>query len=284
MATSIDRSDPGGRVAEVRARPAGAERVPYPIRIRRLEVLRTERLGSAIVRVTLGGPGLDGFVSLCPTEHVRLVFPDPDGTLRLPEPDGQMLRWPRPMPPSREYTVRRFDADAGELDVDLVLHDGGLAAGWAERVSPGEEIDVAGPPGGVAVADAYDHLLLAGDITALPAIGRWLEEMPAGATGWAFVEVADASEEVQLTAPPGVAVRWVHRGPVPPGSTDALAEAVRTVRVPDGGTVFAWVAGEAGAIRPLRRWVRDELGLGRDDHIVTGYWKRGVADFDEDDD
>ena len=86
-------------------------------------------------------------------------------------------------------------------------------------VRHGEEIDVAGPPGGVAVADAYDHLLLAGDVTALPAIGRWLEEMPAGATGWAFVEVADASEEIELTAPAGVTVRWVHRGPVPPGSS-----------------------------------------------------------------
>lgn len=79
-------------------------------------------------------------------------------------------------------------------------------------------------------------------------------------------------------------VRWVHRGPVPPGSSDALADAVREVRVPDGETVFAWIAGEAGSVRPLRRWVRDELGLGPDDHEVTGYWKRGVADFDEDDD
>ena len=125
----------------------------YPIGIRRLTVLRTQRLGPAIVRVTLGGPGLDRFLSFCPTEHVRLVFPDEDGTRRLPEPNGQMLRWPRPMPRSREYTVRRFNPDAGELDVDLVLHDGGLAAGWAEAVTAGEQIDVAGPPGGLAVPE-----------------------------------------------------------------------------------------------------------------------------------
>lgn len=45
--------------------------------------------------------------------------------------------------------------------------------------------------------------------------------------------------------------------------------------------MFVWLAGEAGAIKPLRRWVRDELGLGRDHSSITGYWKRGQADTHE---
>jgi len=36
-------------------------------------------------------------------------------------------------------------------------------------------------------------------------------------------------------------------------------------------------------LRPLRRWARHELGLGSGDARLTGYWKRGVADFDDDD-
>ena len=58
-----------------------------------------------------------------------------------------MLRWPRPMPVSREYTVRRYDPVAGELDVDVVVHAGGVASDWATgprrtaRARPG-------PPGG----------------------------------------------------------------------------------------------------------------------------------------
>ncbi|RZT85871.1 NADPH-dependent ferric siderophore reductase [Pseudonocardia sediminis] len=270
------------KLAVVRDRRTGSEKVPYPIRIRELQVLRSRMVGSALLRVTFGGEGLAGFVSHCPDEHVRLIFPEPDGSLRLPEPDGDMLRWPRPVPRSREYTVRRHDADAGELDIDIALHRGGLASDWAVDAAPGDTLHVAGPPGGLAVPHGYDRWLLAGDITALPAIARWLEGLPSDARGWAFVEVTDASEEIEIAAPAGVSVRWVHRGGVAPGLSDALEKAVREVRVPDGERVYAWIAGEAGSLKPLRRWVRDELGLAGDDHEITGYWKRGTADFDDD--
>ena len=68
----------------------------------------------------------------------------------------------------------------------------------------------------------YDRYLLAGDITALPAIARWLEMMPAAAAGWVFVEITDPSQEIELTVPEGVEVRWLHRGDVPAGHSDLL--------------------------------------------------------------
>jgi NADPH-dependent ferric siderophore reductase len=68
----------------------------------------------------------------------------------------------------------------------------------------------------------------------------------------------------------------------PPGHGDALERAVRSVAPVPGERVFAWMAAEAGVLRPLRRWVRHELGLGAGDTGLTGYWKRGVADFDDD--
>ncbi|WP_337832987.1 SIP domain-containing protein [Pseudonocardia sp. TMWB2A] len=46
--------------------------------------------------------------------------------------------------------------------------------------------------------------------------------------------------------------------------------------------MHAWVGGESASIRPIRRYLRDELGLGPEDRVVTGYWKYGVADFDGD--
>lgn len=276
-----DRSDVAGNLAVAYGRQTGATKVPYPILLRELEVLRTEEVGPSLVRLTLGGPDLAGFHSHCDEEHVRLVFPGEDGVLRLPVRDGDMLNWPRPRPVSREYTVRRHDPDAGELDLDFVVHQGGLAADWVRTVTPGERIPVAGPPGGLAIPHGYDRYLLAGDLTALPAIARILERLPDGARGWAFVEVDDASEELPLTAPDGVEVRWVHRDGVPAGVSDALERAVTAVRPPADAQVFAWVAGETTAIKPLRRWLRDELGLAAADRDVTGYWKRGVADFDD---
>lgn len=270
------------RIAEVRA-GLHAEKVGYPIGIREVEVVRTAMVGTGLLRLTLGGPGTEGFEAHAPDEHVKLVFPEPDGSLRLPERNGAMLRWPRPAPTSREYTVRRYDPATGELDIDIVPHDGGLASDWAHAVEPGAVVHVAGSPGGLIVPHTYDRYLLAGDITALPAIARWLEELPRTARGWAFVEVADAGEEIELSAPEGVEVRWLHRGDAPAGTGGALERAVTAVTVPEGERVYVWVAGEAGQIKPLRRWVRDVLGLDKADHDITGYWKRGVADFDEDD-
>ncbi|MFC4004175.1 siderophore-interacting protein [Prauserella oleivorans] len=269
------------RIAEVRAGTV-AEKVGYPIRVRAVEVLRTRPVGAGLLRVTLGGPGLEGFEAHAPDEHVKLIFADPDGILRLPEPDGLMLRWPRPSPTSREYTVRAYDPAAGELDIDIALHDGGLAAEWAKTARPGERVHVAGPPGGLIVPFTYDRYLLAGDITALPAIARRLEELPPTAAGWAVIEVSGPAEEIELVAPSGFEVRWVHRGERPPGTSDVLERTVRALPVSTQDRLYVWMAGEAGTLKPLRRWVRDELRLDRRDYDITGYWKRGVADYDED--
>ncbi|GAA3524844.1 siderophore-interacting protein [Amycolatopsis ultiminotia] len=271
------------RIAEVRA-GAHAETVPYPIRIRRTEVVRTEPAGSGLVRVTLGGPGTAGFESHAPDEHVKILFPDPDGTLRLPEPNGDLLRWPKPFPRTREYTVRRYDPASGELDLDIALHNGGLGADWARAVRPGETVHVAGPPSGLIVPRGYDRYLVAGDLSAVPAVARWLEELPRTAVGWAFAEVADASEEIELAAPDGFEVHWLHRGAAAPGTSGLLARAVQEIRVRQGERLYAWIAGEAGEIKPLRRWLRSDLGLAREDFDVTGYWKRGVADFEDEHD
>lgn len=270
------------RIAEVRA-GLRAEKVGYPIGIREAEVVRTAMVGAGLLRVTLGGPGTEGFEAHAPDEHVKLIFPDPDGSLRLPERNGAMLRWPRPALATRQYTVRRYDPGTGEIDIDVALHAGGLASEWASGARPGAVMHIAGPPGGLIVPPSYDCYLLAGDITALPAIARRLEELPGSAKGWAFVEVTDAAEEIELPAPEGFEVRWLHRGDLPPGTGDALVRAVTAVSVPKGERAYVWVAGEAGLIKPLRRWVRDELGLEKADHDITGYWKRGCADFDEDD-
>ncbi|WP_326701407.1 siderophore-interacting protein [Streptomyces sp. NBC_01754] len=270
------------RIAEVRAGLHG-EKVGYPITVRRTEVVRTAMVGAGLLRVTLGGAGTEGFQAHSPDEHVKLLFPDPDGSLRLPEQNGTMLSWPRPAPVSRQYTVRRYDPATGEIDIDIALHDGGLASDWGHGVRPGAVMHLAGPPGGLIVPHTYDRYLLAGDITALPAIARWLEELPRSAKGWAFIEVTDPAQQIELSAPEGVEVCWLHRGDLPPGAGDALARAVTAVTVPEGERVYVWVAGEAGQIKPLRRWARDELRLEKSDHDITGYWKRGVSDFDADD-
>ncbi|MEJ3655897.1 siderophore-interacting protein [Actinomycetes bacterium KLBMP 9759] len=262
-------------LAEVRA-GATAAKVGYPIRVREVEVVRTLRVTPGMIRVTLGGDGCKGFESHVPGEHVKIIMPDPEtGELRLPVQDGVLLAWPRPLPTTRDYTVRRYDADAAELDIDVVVHDGGLVSTWARKARAGDRVHVAGPPGGLVVPDVFDRYLIAGDHTALPAIEGRLSALPPSACGWVVVQVSRPDDEVALRAPSGIDVRWTRT----PAEFQA---AVTSVAVPEGERVYVWLAGEAGVLKPLRRWVRDELRLDRCDYDITGYWKRGVADFDDD--
>ncbi|MET8778937.1 siderophore-interacting protein [Nocardia sp. NPDC004654] len=277
----MDRAAYAERIVEVLSGEHGAK-VGYPIGLCEVEVIRTEQVGSGLLRITFGGADLAGFHSYVPDEHVRLIFPDEEGVLRLPEKDGLSLSWGKPRPVSREYTVRHFSAEDRELSIDFAIHPGGLASEWALKVVPGTKIHIAGPPGGVVVPKTYDKYLLAGDITALPAIARWLEWLPREASGWAFIEVSGPDEEIPLDPPAGVEVRWVHRGAAEPGTSDRFEKAVRTVEVSAGERVYVWLAGEAGVLKPLRRWVRTDLGVDPKDYLIAGYWKRGVADYDRD--
>ncbi|MGH8877731.1 MAG: siderophore-interacting protein, partial [Stackebrandtia sp.] len=107
----MNRDNPQARVREQHRTGTTLDRVPYPIGIRAAEIVRREEVTPRMLRLTLGGPGLDGLHTYQADDHVRIVFPDPDGTRRLPIPnDRQMLDWPRPFPTTRKYTIRRYDA------------------------------------------------------------------------------------------------------------------------------------------------------------------------------
>lgn len=196
----------------------------------------------------------------------------------MPVPDGDELEWPRPFPFSREYTIRGYRPEANEIDIDFVIHESGLASVWAQSAALGSTVHVAGPPGGYRISDDYDFYVMVADETALPALARWLEGSPADRRGAAIISVPAAASEIALTVPSGVEVICLHESDATPRT---LSDAARAVAIPEGALVFVWLAGEAGAIKPLRRWVRDDLGLSKKHSSITGYWKRGAADTHE---
>ncbi|MQY09079.1 siderophore-interacting protein [Actinomadura macrotermitis] len=239
-------------------------------------VLRTERVTPHMIRVVLGGPGLAGFGAGAFTDHyVKLLFPKPG--VAYPEPfDMGAIRAALPRdqwPVTRTYTVRAFDAAAGELTLDFVHHgDKGLAGPWAARAEPGDEIMFLGPGGGYAPDAGAGWHLLAGDESALPAIAASLERLPEGAPARVFVEVEGPAEEQVLTSPGKPEIVWLHRGGRPVG--EALVAAVRGLDFP-GGTVQAFVHGEAGFVKELRRHLRIERGLPLEQLSISGYWRLG---------
>ncbi len=178
---------------------------------RSLQVRRTELVTPHMRRITLAGDDMAGFPAGSDGAHIKVFLPRP-GQDRpvLPNLGPKGPVWPPPdqRPITRTYTVRRFDAMAGELDIDFVLHDdAGPASGWAARAKPGDFIGIAGPGGpDRAVMDADWHLL-AGDLSALPAIAATLESLPAAARGFAFIEVPDGRDEQPIETRADIAIR-----------------------------------------------------------------------------
>ncbi|MFO6454261.1 MULTISPECIES: siderophore-interacting protein [unclassified Aeromicrobium] len=247
----------------------------FDIKIRQLSVLGRAYVTPRMVRVTLGGPQLDGFESHVPHEHVKLVFPDPDtGVTRYPTQDGDHLDWPRPFPPTRDYTIRRYDAAAREIDIDFVVHAGGLASEWAQNAPVGSTIWVAGPRPDLVVPPEFGFHVLLGDETALPAIARWIEELPPGTRGVAAVEIHGDAERQDVKVPEGVSLHWLSRQGAPAGSTSLLGDFAEAIELPEGEHVYVFAQGEAGCIKPVRRWARAH-GFVKHDSDIGGYWRRG---------
>ncbi|MEU9733294.1 siderophore-interacting protein [Streptomyces sp. NPDC048002] len=250
-------------------RPARKPRRPHTA-----QVVRTERLTPHMQRVVIGGEGLAAIsADTCTDHYVKLLF-GPEG-VTYPEPfDLERIReeFPREQwPVTRTYTIRAWDPEHLEMTLDFVVHgDEGLAGPWALRARPGDVVRFMGPGGAYAPDATADWHLLVGDESALPAIARSLEALPDGSLALAFVEVAGPEEEQKIDS--DVEVIWLHRGDRPVGA--ALTEAVRGLTFPEG-RMHAFIHGEATFVKDLRRLLRVERDIPREDLSISGYWRLG---------
>ncbi|MEU3457800.1 siderophore-interacting protein [Micromonospora sp. NPDC006766] len=250
-----------------------------PKKVTAATVVRTERPTPHLIRLVLGGEELAGLPVGAYTDHyVKLLFP-PAG-VAYPHPidlatikrEFPAEQWPR----LRAYTVRAWDAAAGELTIDVVHHgDVGLAGPWAAALRPGDRVLFTGPGGAYAPDPTADWHLLAGDESALPAIAAACERLPVGARAKVFVEVEGPADELPLTSPGTVELTWLHRAGRPVG--EALIAAVRALDFPPG-RVHAFVHGEAAAVKELRQLLRVERGVPPEALSISGYWRRGLDD------
>lgn len=295
--------------------------VDSPFLLHRVRVARRTRLSDGFVRITFSGPTLDRFGDPGLDQRIKLILPAADGSLDgMPFADDWYDAW-RQLPDDRRpvirtYTTRAVRPGAQEVDVDLVVHEPcGPAGRFATDCVEGDEAVLLGPNrvgshgGGIDFRrpEASDRVLIAGDETALPAIVRILEDLPAHVRGAALVEVPREEDGAQLPLHPGVDVHVLVRGGAEHGSR--LATAVRAAaedllttsrgeepedvdvdsgllwEVPGDGVIpradgpfYAWLAGEAGAIKAIRRILVGELGVDRRSVAFMGYWRAGRSE------
>ena len=233
---------------------------------RTMTVISARKVTPSMLRVTLGGEGMAGYPEGQQGGYVKLRL-DP-----LPGKDKPMVR---------TYTIRA--QRDGEIDVDFALHetpDGshGPATDWALAARPGMMIELGGPGPAKPLPEGRDFYLIAGDMTALPAITVNLEALPHDAKGVAVLEVQDEADRQKIDAPDGVDIRWLVN-PQPGAQPDLLADALRAVPWPKG-KAYAWAACEFSAMKQLRAYLREERGLGADSLYISSYWKSGLTEED----
>lgn len=253
----------------------------HPVVFRTLQVMRTQRLTPHMQRIVLGGPELQGFHSAAPDDHVKLFFPDADGELVMPTLGANGVEFPPGVepPPMRDYTPLHHDAARNELTIDFALHGDGPAANWAERAAPGDRLGVGGPRGSFMVAEDFDAYVLIGDETALPAIARWLAQMPAGVRAHALIEIASDEDRQPLPSHAQVSTTWLPRNGVAAADSRLLEQALRMLAPPVGDT-FYWIAAESRRARAMRQYLDGERGVPKDWLRATGYWKHDLIKDD----
>lgn len=233
-------------------------RVRHELRRRLLTVSAVARITPLMQRITLTSPDLHDFVSASFDDHVKLIFPGSDDT-----------------PVMREYTPRSFDTANNTLVLDFALHDAGPATQWAMTAKVGDSLQIGGPRGSAVIPDDFDWHLLVGDETALPAIGRRLEELRAGVPV-ASIVIGDAQN---ITTKANWTSHWISRD----GTSDdtSLLRAALDKHVLPDGEGFVWIAAEAASARSLRSYIVETRGHPKAWTKAAGYWTRGKADTSE---
>lgn len=251
-----------------------SDSVALPPRIFRAEVVSVRRLTPVMTRVVLGGPGLADFRSTgVGDEYVRLFLPA-DGQTEPVLPTATATGWDYPdgvePGPMRTYTVRAVDPGAGTVTIDMVLHDGGVAAAWARTARPGDVVGLNTPDALYAPPPDMAWQLVVADAAGLPAAARLLEQTPPGVRTRAVLEVPTAADRQHIPVHDDIDICWVYGGNGQRAS--CLEQVVRTAERPTGPG-YIWVAGETRTMRGVRRHLRHELRLPCTAYKVVGYWQ-----------
>ena len=238
------------------------ERVRHELKRRTLTVSNVEKITPGMLRIELAGEDLADFVSLAPDDHIKVL---------VPGPGEEMAR--------RDYTPRRYDTDARTLVIDFAIHEAGPVTQWALGARPGDSLEIGGPRGSAVISDDVKNWLLVGDETALPAIGRRIEEAGSDVRITAVMAVADAAEHQILQTDAQLETHWAHRPLSEATDASALMAVLQSVELAPG--TFVWIAAEASVTRALRTYFVEERGYPLSWIKASGYWVKGKADATE---
>ncbi|ARM12825.1 MULTISPECIES: siderophore-interacting protein [Rhizobium] len=237
------------------------ERVRHDTRRRSLTVESITDITPGMRRIIFTGDELADFISLAPDDHIKIFIPMADGEER------------------RDYTPRRYDNAERRLTIDFALHEAGPITQWALGARPGDRLEIGGPRGSAVVSASVKRWLLIGDETALPAIGRRIEESGAGTMITTIAAVAGPVEEQAFETRADLHLHWAHRPLSQATDAASLLRLLATVDIPL--ETFVWIAAEATVTREIRNYLLTERAYPLSWIKASGYWVFGKADATE---
>ncbi|AKK29829.1 ABC transporter ATP-binding protein/permease [Mycobacterium sp. EPa45] len=219
-------------------------------------VERTEDVAPHCVRITMSSPTLFDDVDAGPTTWLRFWFPDPDrGSTEF----------------QRAYTLAWAEPEAGRFAIDVVLHEpAGPASAWASTAHPGMTIPVVslGSSPFAVPDDLPAGFLLIGDSASIPAINSIMAVLPPDLDVEVYLELHCESDTlIPLTPHPRRRLHWVTR-------TDdtSLAAAIEDR---DWSNWTVWAGTEAGALKHLRKRLKEDFGFPKTEVKAQAYWTQG---------
>jgi len=243
-------------------------------RILKAHVLRKHLVTPHMAELTLQSDDFAKMPDLGPDAFLYVFPPRPGESAPDVDYDFTWEAW-RARPPEerqvgRYYTVRRFRPDAGEVDIQMVLHGDGPLTTWASAAQAGDGVALWGPRAGFRSASAQGKwVFVAADDAGLPAAASILESLPSDTKGAALLEVLCADARQQIAAPAGVTISWLERGERTHG--ELLLRAVREASLPSED-VYAWAAADTTTTVAIRNHLRRERGVPGPAVCAVGYW------------
>lgn len=236
------------------------------------------------IRITFTGDDIPLFAETTPGVNNKILIP-PAGVNEIHFPDfnyetGEWTHPPEHLKPTiRTYTHRAFDLEKNEMTIDFVAHgENGPASAWAIHAKPGDLLGVLMRAKGSVLYPKADWYLLAADATGIPVIAAILETLPSTATGVAYIEIPGKEDEQELKTEADIQINWIYN--TTPGENKLLADAVRTVRIPEqeNTTRFGYVAAEFSSVKDIRQFLRKEQAWDQSELYAYSYWKFGASE------
>lgn len=238
----------------------------FPPNFRVAEIVSIAEVGSLFWRLGVQADDLDAFG--CDGLHLRLALPRHGAAPSWPRLNGKgRVRWPEKQQLHvAVYTIRTFEPQIGTLTIDVFRHEGGATSDWIETARIGDVVGLMGPGGGWL--PTASNLTICGDETAIPAIARILESASTLVTGVALLEVEVALEYPLPDLPSGMGLRVLSRA-----CGQTLESEMQAIDIGQRGSRHVWFAAEKKRASAMRRHLREERGVERDESYVTAYWQ-----------